>query len=102
VTFLDQLIPQFNVIEDFTVKGNPYGLIFIVHRLVAPTEIDDAQSRMSEPHRAVDIEPCRIRTSMVKLTDHSIQESPIDSFTIQKLYSENATHTYPSLSHPTH
>jgi hypothetical protein len=102
VAFLDQIVSQFNVIEDFTIKSDPYGLIFIGHRLVAPTEIDDAQSRMSEPHRAVNIEPRRVRTSMVKLTDHSIQESPIDSFTVQKLYSENATHTYPALSYATH
>jgi len=39
---------------------------------------------------------------MVKLTDHSMQESSIDSFTIQKLHSENATHTYPVLNYATH
>ena len=89
-------------IEDFTIESDPYGLIFIGHRLVAPTEIDDAQSRMREPHWAVDIEPRRVRASMVKLTDHSIQESPIDSFTVQKLYSENAAHICPVLSYALH
>jgi hypothetical protein len=44
-----EFIPQFNVVVDFTVVGNPIAGT-IAHRLMTGLHIDDAEPAMSKPN----------------------------------------------------
>ena len=49
----EQLFPQFYVIEDLTVEGDPDRSVFIVNRLVAAAQVNDAQPGIGQSDAVV-------------------------------------------------
>ena len=44
---LDEIIPQFDIVENLSIEGDPDGLILIAHRLTPTIKVKDAQPRMA-------------------------------------------------------
>jgi hypothetical protein len=43
MAFANQVVPQFRVVEDLTVEGDPQGFVFVMDGLIAAGgQIDDA------------------------------------------------------------
>ena len=90
----DQLLPQFDVVEDFAIEGdNEFVAAFTQdHRLHAAREVDNAQPRVSQSHRTAQLNPVRVRPAMIERCDHCIQHFTPDRLPVESLNSRDATH----------
>src|SRR5204863_391453 len=70
VSFADQLFPQFDMVEDFAVEGDPETPCPIVHGLIARSRIDDTQARVRESDVPVGIDTFAVGSAMTNHLDH--------------------------------
>ena len=53
--FLDQIVLQFDVVENLSVKNDGKRFVFVVHRLLAGGQINDAETRVSKTSELVGV-----------------------------------------------
>src|SRR4051812_30682560 len=73
VAFLNQLISQFDVVEDFTIERDRKPSVGGGHGLTAALDVNDAQPGMSQACWPVAIEALRIGSAMRYGCDHHAQ-----------------------------
>jgi hypothetical protein len=61
---------QFLVVVDFAIERNPYGAVFIGHRLMSRAQIHDGQAAMPQPNCAVKPDSCIVRPAMCERIAH--------------------------------
>src|SRR6185312_11069616 len=72
---------QLKIVKDFAVEHNPQALIFVGDRLLAPTQINDAQTRAAQTDGAIQQNAKLIRAPMPDHGEHSAKAVLRDSFT---------------------
>jgi hypothetical protein len=96
--------PEFQVVVDLAAEYDPHGAIFVVNRLVACGQIDDAQPTHAKTHTRFNVNPFVVGTAMADDVAHRVNQRQVairarrrSAFlrTIGK--SSNATH---GLIHP--
>lgn len=65
--------PQFLVVEDLTVEGEPQGAVLIEDLLEAAREVDEAQSGVCKPRAAVAVESVPVGSAVRKHRHHAPQ-----------------------------
>jgi hypothetical protein len=73
--FLDEAIPQFDIVENLSIEGDPDGLILVTHRLISPAKVKDAQPCMGKPNRTVYMKSRIVRPTMIHHGNH-VPEHP--------------------------
>src|SRR5262249_7853930 len=66
------------VVVDLSVEDNRHGLVFVVHRLMASWEVDDAEASHCEANRPVHEITLVVRASMGERIVHPLQERLAD------------------------
>lgn len=88
----DQLLPQFDVVEDFTVERDDEFVAFQNHRLRAASEVDNAQPSVAQPNRAAQLNAIRVRPAMIKRRGHRIEYLVPHRLPIESLNSRDAAY----------
>src|ERR1044071_3232175 len=65
-----ELRTQLDVVEDLAVEDDPYCLVFVVDRLPATLEVDDAQPRVRQPDLLILVKARSIGTAVMQARDH--------------------------------
>ena len=68
---------QLDVVEDLAVVGDPDGLVFVVDRLRAAREVDDAEARVAEAETGLEMEARAVRSTMPQRRHHALQQVAI-------------------------
>jgi hypothetical protein len=58
------------VIEDFAVVGDPYGTVFVGHRLVPARDVDDAEAAVPKECRSIFVHALTIRPAVPNGVHH--------------------------------
>src|ERR1022692_3331532 len=74
-----QLLPQIREVINFPVEDDPNRLVLVVDRLVAASDVDDAQAAHSQAHAAFGIDPLVVRTAMDERLAHLMDQWRSDS-----------------------
>ena len=82
-SLFDQIVLQFDVVEDFSVKDDGERFVFVVHRLLARGEINDAETRVSKTGQLVCVDAQVVRAAMVDLPGHAHQTNGFYTFAIE-------------------
>jgi len=61
---------QLDIVEDLAVENDPDRAVFIVDRLVAAFEIDDAEPSVREAHLPILVEPKSVGPTVMQALDH--------------------------------
>ncbi len=70
----DQLLPEFDVVEDLAVEGDPNRLVVVRHRLRAGGKIDDRKARMREAEAVAVACPLAVRAAMTQRREHPLEQ----------------------------
>ena len=100
MAFSLKLLGPFNIIKNFTVKNNGRRPRGVVHRLVAPTEINDAETSVSQSDAIRRINPSIIWAAMTEHRDHRSKPIGIDRSSIHLEYAADSTHNEKSPKAP--
>src|SRR6266446_614341 len=92
MSLIDQLLLEFEVVEDFAVERDPQRTVLVAHRLLAAREIDDAKPGMRETHAILGVKSSIVRPAMSQHPDHPAQGFRGDGRSIKIEYACNATH----------
>src|SRR5277367_290507 len=93
MALLDQLFPQFKVVEDFAVVGNPKRTISVGHGLSAARDIENAQAGMGKADFTVEMDAVSVRTAMREGCGHAGQEACVRSSVTHFYHAGNAAHS---------
>src|SRR5690606_5186579 len=83
---------KLHVIEDLAVVSDPNVLGFVMDRLSATAQIDDAQTSMSETDSLLDMKAGAIRTAVLERRDHAPQYLEIGRRARCMIQACNSTH----------
>ncbi len=70
-----QFLPEFRVVENFSVKDDPNGPVLVVNWLISASKIDDAQPGMGQPCNAIPVNAGCIRAPVAQQTDHTTEKT---------------------------
>src|SRR5690349_139825 len=73
----DQSLFQLDVVEDLAIAQQHHGTVFVVYRLIATLQIDNAQTPEAQRHRVVDEVSGGVGTAMDQLVGHAHQQLSI-------------------------
>ncbi len=73
MALLFELMAQLDVIEDFTVKGDPEAAIVQLHGLLATGEINDAETGVAEGCTAFNVQAVFVRAAVRQGFDHALE-----------------------------
>jgi len=66
----EQLLPEFQVVEDLAIERNPQGTVLVGHGLVAAGEIDDAEAGVRQTYAILRMKSSIVRSAMRQHPDH--------------------------------
>jgi hypothetical protein len=89
---LQEVLPQFLVVEDFPVENDLNGSILVVDRLVSSIQVDDAETPHPKSDARFEIESFVIGTTVNDRVAHPLQLVRIHRFSVQAHNSGNAAH----------
>jgi hypothetical protein len=72
-----ELGPQLLVVVDLTVEDEPHGSVFVVDRLLAGRQIDDAQPAHPETDAGFHVDPFVVGTAMPDDVAHAVHQRHI-------------------------
>src|SRR5207245_4362877 len=78
--FSDQIFPQLDIVENFSVKDDGKRLVFVVHGLLAGPQIYDAQPCMREARPFIRVNAEIIRATMPDPFDHPDEKNGVCTF----------------------
>src|SRR6185295_2633094 len=87
---------QLDVVEDLAVVGDPVALVGRGHRLLAMSDVDDAETRVSQADFAIDEGAAIIGSAMTERPDHPLDVVWADWLARQAKRSGNAAHVLTS------
>ena len=89
----DEVLSQFEIVEDFTVKSNPKRPILIGHWLVPTGQIDDAEPGVRQPDVPINMDSAIVRSAVPDSLDHPAQKVRIGARIIKVQHSGYPAHT---------
>jgi hypothetical protein len=94
-----QFPAQLLEIVDLTIESEPYGSVFIAHRLAAVfAQVDDTEATMSQADRTSSYECPSVRTAMNEAVVHCPESVFVGGLTTQVEDTGNAAHQQTFLS----
>ena len=73
VAGLDKLFAKRLIVVDLTVEGDDQRTVLVINRLLAATQIDDAQSAVPQRRMLVDVMPLAVRSTMRDDIGHALE-----------------------------
>lgn len=96
VAFLNEILAQFEVIEDLTVEDDPERAVGGMQRLRAARDVDDAEAGVSQADLLVHVDPDVVGAAVAQGADHAAKHAPIREGVIETADSGNPAHPVPS------
>src|SRR3984893_14507799 len=88
----EQLFPEFEVVEDLAVEGDPERRVLVAHGLLATGKVDDAKPGVRQPHAVFRVKSGIVGPAMSQHADHPLQGFRSDGGSIEIEYAGYATH----------
>src|SRR5437667_1193305 len=83
---------QFDVVENFSVEGDPDAAVFVTQGLAAGAQIDDRQTAVAEADAGRLVIAFRVGPPMRQRTCHASQGRPVNGAFVEMPESRNAAH----------
>ena len=92
MSLTEQLFPEFQVVEDLAVEGDPQRRVLVAHGLLAAGEVNDAEPGMRQTHAVLSVKSGIVRPAMSQHPNHPLEGIRSDGRSIEIEYAGYATH----------
>jgi hypothetical protein len=92
MSLTEQLFPEFQVVEDLAVEGDPQRRVLVAHGLLAAGEVNDAEPGMRQTHAVLRVKSGIVRPAMSQHPNHPLEGIRSDGRSIEIEYAGYATH----------